>query len=110
MTILEMKDYCKSYRITYAKLSEASGVSKGVISNIFAGYVQSPRIDTINKIEYGLRLLCGFEIVDQLTLTKNERNMISMYRLLPPTTQKNLYELIEVLSGEKSNKNSKPKL
>lgn len=110
MTILEMKDYCKSRKITYEELSQASGVSKGVISNIFAGYVQSPRIDTVNKIEYGLKKLCGFEISEQPTLTDHEKRLIAMYRRLVPAMQRNIYEMIESLTDATANQPKEKKI
>lgn len=103
MTILEMKDYCKSHRITYAKLAEASGVSEGVIKNIFSGFTKNPRIDTVEKLEYGLRILSNFRPIDPLiNLTFDERKIIEYYRLLTPQNKELICHVLQSVTKSKT--------
>ena len=56
LTVQEIKDYLRKNRITYAVLSEKSGIPEGTLKNIFSGFTKSPRIDTIIAIEKALGL------------------------------------------------------
>ena len=40
----------------YAYIAERSNIPKGTIQNIFAGYINNPRIDTVQAIERALDL------------------------------------------------------
>ena len=40
----------------YAYIAERSNIPKGTIQNIFAGYIDNPRIDTVQAIERALGL------------------------------------------------------
>ena len=42
--------------MSYDELSEKSGLSKSTITNIFCGYVNYPRVDTMQAIESALGL------------------------------------------------------
>lgn len=42
--------------LTYLQLSEMTGIPRGTIQNIFAGYTPNPRIDTVRAIERALGL------------------------------------------------------
>ena len=54
MDIMELKKYLKEHKITYKMLAEKSGVPESTIKNIFGGFTQNPRIDTIEAIERAL--------------------------------------------------------
>ena len=54
MEILEIKKLLKERKITYAKLSQLSGVPLSTLNDIFRGKTPSPRIDTIRAIETAL--------------------------------------------------------
>ena len=54
MEIAEIKNYMKQNKITYAELSEKSGVPIQTLSKIFAGITPNPRIDTVEAIEKAL--------------------------------------------------------
>lgn len=46
----------KSNKMTIAEIAEKAGLPKGTVQNIFAGYVPSPRLDTVQAIERALGL------------------------------------------------------
>lgn len=46
----------KQKKMTIADIAEKSGLPKGTVQNIFAGYVPSPRLDTVQAIEHALGL------------------------------------------------------
>lgn len=54
MEIYKLKEILKKRKITYAKLSEMSGVPIQTIQKIFSGNTTAPRIDTLDKIEKAL--------------------------------------------------------
>jgi len=56
MEISEIKTFMKANKITYKDLSEKSGVPESTLKNIFAGFTQNPRIDTMQAIEKALGL------------------------------------------------------
>lgn len=46
----------KNNKMTIADIAEKAGLPKGTVQNIFAGYVPSPRLDTVQAIERALGL------------------------------------------------------
>lgn len=56
MEICKLKEILKKRKITYAKLSELSGVPIQTIQKIFSGNTTAPRIDTIEAICKALKL------------------------------------------------------
>ena len=46
----------KALHLTYEELAKRAKLPKGSIQNIFAGYVPTPRIDTVEAIEEALEL------------------------------------------------------
>lgn len=46
----------KQKKLTIADIAEKAGLPKGTVQNIFAGYVPSPRLDTVQAIERALGL------------------------------------------------------
>ena len=61
MEVFEIKKYLKEHKISYAELSEKSGVPIQTISKIFAGITPNPRIDTMQAIEKALGINQGQE-------------------------------------------------
>lgn len=50
----EWKRIKKEKRLTISDIAELSGLPKGSVQNIFAGYVPNPRISTVRAIEKAL--------------------------------------------------------
>lgn len=56
MDLTIWKDAKKRNNMTIADIAKKAGLPKGTVQNIFAGYVPSPRIDTVRAIERALEL------------------------------------------------------
>lgn len=78
MEIKELKEYLKEHKITYAELSEMSGVSISTITKIFGGFAKYPRIDTMQAIEKAL----GIRVVNKSILETVELNDVYRVPLL----------------------------
>ncbi len=50
------KEVKKQKKMTIADIAIKAGLPKGTVQNIFAGYVPSPRLDTVQAIERALGL------------------------------------------------------
>lgn len=55
----------KALHLTYEELAKRAKLPKGSIQNIFAGYVPTPRIDTVEAIEEALELRNKHEWTDE---------------------------------------------
>lgn len=60
MTIQNLKTYMKQNGISYAALSEKSGVPLNTLKKVFSGQTDNPRIDTVRAIERALGLAPTF--------------------------------------------------
>ena len=57
MVNLELWKKAKKERnLTIEQIATRANLPKGSVQNIFAGYVDNPRIDTVQRIEYALGL------------------------------------------------------
>lgn len=56
MDLTEWKKAKKQKGMTIADIAEKANLPKGTVQNIFAGYVPSPRLDTVQAIEHALGL------------------------------------------------------
>lgn len=56
MDLTRWIDAKKQKKLTIADIAEKAGLPKGTVQNIFAGYVPSPRLDTVQAIERALGL------------------------------------------------------
>lgn len=65
MDIELWKKQKKALHLTYEELAKRAKLPKGSIQNIFAGYVPSPRIDTVIAIENALELNDRYEWTDK---------------------------------------------
>lgn len=74
------KKALKDKRLTYANLSELTGIPIGTIKRLLSGVTVNPRIDTIEKIEEVL----GFPSSDMVSpyLTEQEEALLRSYRNL----------------------------
>lgn len=82
----------KKKGLTIEQIAELSGIPKGSVQNIFAGYVRNPRIDTVQAIEKALGIggngITDDEraagVVDNVTvqITAKEDIMLSLFREL----------------------------
>ena len=56
MDLTTWKDAKKRLGLTIAEIAKRAGIPQGTVQNIFAGYVPTPRIDTVQAIERALGL------------------------------------------------------
>lgn len=78
MNLEELKNFIKDNKIKYAKLSEVSGVSIGVIKQILAkSSTINPRIDTFNALEKAAFEITGLNLSNE-PHSKNS-NVITLY-------------------------------
>lgn len=82
MEIDEIKIYLKEHNITYAELSNKSGISVSTLKDIFRGASKNPRLDTINAICNALGL--SYDVPLQPTII--DENNLAHYR----TSRKNM--------------------
>lgn len=80
MDIFKIKKALKDKHMTYANLSELTGIPIGTIKRLLSGVTVNPRIDTIEKIEEVL----GFPSSDMVSpyLTEQEESLLRSYRNL----------------------------
>lgn len=87
MEIDEIKIYLKEHNITYAELSNKSGISVSTLKDIFRGASKNPRLDTINAICNALGL--QYDVPLQPTII--DENNLAHYR----TSRKNMIILYD---------------
>ena len=83
MELTEWKKAKKQNGMTIADIAEKANLPKGTVQNIFAGYVPSPRIDTVQAIERALGIgrsewteeEKALGIVESVKVSVNEREM-----------------------------------
>lgn len=94
MTREELKQYVKKSHITYAELSEKSGIPLSTIKAIFGKQTKNPRLDTINAIEAALGLN---EKATGENPPHSIDHLISQLKNMPPEKQQELVPVIEHL-------------
>lgn len=122
MEIKELKQIAKTKRITYQKISDASGIPLNTIKSIFSFRVTNPRIDTMQAIEKALGLSNNSSGLDSgldnaITLRSDELRLLEAYNQLIPPMQNYAVEMIESLvsttnsseTGGKSEKTAQKK-
>lgn len=94
----------KEKRMTMKDIAEKSGIPKGTIQNIFAGYVPTPRVDTVEAIEHALELDSPTTVPDSRIIEMmNDRGLTDneLSKLTPED-----WELINSLVNRLLNKDS----
>lgn len=95
MEVSEIKRYMKENKITYAELSEKSGVPIQTLSKIFAGITPTPRIDTMQAIEKALGL-------NQEPREKLKQIPVAMYDGLDGLTDEQVQDVLKYIEFIKS--------
>lgn len=95
MEIFEIKKYLKEHKISYAELSEKSGVPIQTISKIFAGITLNPRIDTIQTIEKALD-------INQEPIEKLKQIPAEIYKKLDGLTDEQMEDVVNYIEFIKS--------
>lgn len=76
--------------LTYEKLAIKSQVSKRTLVSIFKGNMTNPRLETIQAIEKALNI----EEQELTTTTKEEKELLKLYRQLPQHLKRGIIEFI----------------
>lgn len=85
MTILEIKSFMKTNKITYEMLSKKSGIPLTTLKYIFSGKTENPRIDTMRAIETALEidtawtsndLTNGISLTKKVSITADEEEVL----------------------------------
>lgn len=80
----------KEKNLSYDDIARITGYSRSTITNIFCGYIEFPRYETIQAIEKALGINKQY--------TEQEKRLINAYRTLTPNVQDNLLNLVESMS------------
>ena len=102
MNIEILKKILKERKITYAKLSELSGISIYTIKSIFCGRSKNPTIDTVNAIKKALGLN-GEDFGGGISvpyITQEEEKIITLYRTLDERHKNYFITFIEGLKAQ----------
>lgn len=80
------KKALKDKRLTYANLSELTGIPIGTIKRLLSGVTANPRIETIKRIEEVL----GFSSVEIVMpyLTEQEEDLLRTFKSLSQESKK----------------------
>ena len=105
MNIEILKKILKDKKISYAKLSDLSGISINTIKSVFCGKTKNPTIDTLNAIKKAL----GLDTEDnggiaQNYITQDEERIIKIYRSLDEKRKNYFITFAEGLKVQNSNK------
>ena len=84
MNIEILKKILKEKKISYAKLSDLSGISINTIKSVFCGKTKNPTIDTVNGIKkaLGLNIDESGDEISSAYFTQEEEKIIKIYRSL----------------------------
>ena len=97
----------KEKHLSYDDIARMTGYSRSTITNIFCGYIEFPRYETILAIEKALGIS---ENADQQIVadeyTPQEKRLIAAFRTLIPSMQENILELVEGMSATATNSNN----
>lgn len=89
MDLTEWKRTKKQKGMTIAEIAEKANLPKGTVQNIFAGYVPSPRLDTVQAIERALG-------IDSSTFS----NYLSRFDNISPISTQRVPMLGDIACGE----------
>ena len=105
MNIEILKKILKERKITYAKLSDLSGISINTIKSVFCGKTKNPTIDTVNAIKRALGLNAEDNGgIAQNYITQEEEKIIKIYRTLDKKRKDYLTTFAEGLKSQNENK------
>lgn len=99
MNIEQWKIAKKEKNLSYDDLARITGYSRSTITNIFCGYIEFPRYETIQAIEKALGITSDkIEYKNEEQYTEQEKRLVKAFRTLIPSMQENILELVESMS------------
>jgi transcriptional regulator with XRE-family HTH domain len=102
MEIKEIKQYLKDHGITYKQLSKMCGVPESTLKNIFGGFTEHPRVDTMDAIENALGLN-EFPVVPE----ELKKIPVAFYEGLDGLTDESMQDILEYIQFVKEKQNKK---
>lgn len=101
-------------KLSYDFIAEKSGIPKTTVTNIFCGYVTTPRIDTVQAIEKALGIsegkwtdadrAGGISERGKITVNADEMEMLDLYNSIGhkfgKTRQETIKKLLEAMLEE----------
>ena len=110
LEISEIKAYLRAHGITYAKLSEMTGLSVSTITKIFGGFAKYPRVDTLRLITNALGLtkqpppktgqISTGSPASGVSLTEKEKRLLRAFSELVDEMQDYIIESTETLAAK----------
>ncbi len=101
MNIELLRKVRKEKKISYDDLAKMTGFSRSTITNIFCGYIEYPRFETIQAIERALGIDNQPQKVNQYDFTDDEIELIEAYRKVLPSLKGYAKETVMRLAGMK---------
>ena len=98
MNIEQWKIAKKEKNLSYDDLAKITGYSRSTITNIFCGYIEFPRYETIQAIEKALGITSDKNEQENEIYTEQEKRLVKAFRTLIPSMQENILELVESMS------------
>ena len=88
------KEQKRKLKLKYDDIAALSNIPKGTIQNIFAGYIDNPRIDTVQAIERALGLSEWSAEEKAPPVTDEVKELLSSFNQLPPEGKDAVLRLI----------------
>lgn len=119
MDIQKWKIAKKEKGLSYDDLAKITGYSRSTITNIFCGYIEFPRYETIQAIERALDITEDEPQTPQQPVSTPtpsdeysdaEKRVIAAYRTLVPGMQEYILEMIEKLADVDTGENKGKKV
>lgn len=119
MDIQKWKIAKKKKGLSYDDIAKITGYSRSTITNIFCGYIEFPRYETIQAIERALDITEDAPQTPQQPVstpnpsdeyTNAEKRVIAAYRTLVPGMQDYILEMIEKLADVDTGENKGKKV
>lgn len=96
MDIERLKKAKKEKGMTIEEIAKKANLPKGTVQNIFCGYVENPRYDTIHAIEQALELdKADTKETASVELTPQEDRMLQAFRGLNDATRELVIMLLQ---------------
>lgn len=92
MDIERLKQAKKEKKLSYDDLARLTGYSRSTITNIFCGYIELPRHETIQAIERALGL--DNEKTPPDELSEGERQWLKLYNVLTTENKDLLVQMV----------------
>ena len=101
MDIERLKKARKEKKLSYDDLAKMTGYSRSTITNIFCGYIELPRHETIIAIENALGLSNMDEQISADRLTEEEKQLEALIAELTDEEVKELSNFVDYIISKR---------